>query len=309
MEETNLHLQGFGFDPDHERLFYGHWRFTGRERFNGRYTYPERRVAGFINTLAFALRARDIWLIQGTIPPFPNFSYQLVLLADESFLLILGTSPTPSEREAVFVDARQASEQPSIATAIATCERSLGWRECRGMAFPSEPPGGGEAYWKLIQEGAAQEAEKLAAEARKSGARVRARADAALLATLGDDQLRQRCLDLLGAEGEYDRVISIACTILEDRVRAAIGAPNQLVGVHLMQQAFSVNAPQLRLSNEPPEQQGAMEMYKGTIAFFRNSTGHRIVPTYTREDAIHFLMWVDLLLKIVGEARRPTGAP
>lgn len=309
MEETNLHLRGFGFDPDHERLFHGNWRFTGRESLDGRYAYPERRVAGYINTLAFALRKHNIWLIQGTIPPFPNFSYQLVLLEDESFLLLLGTSPTPSQREAIFVNAKQSTPQPTLETAIAACERSFGWSECRGMVFPPEPPGGGEAYWKLVQVVAEQEAAKLAAEARNSGVRVGARADAVLLATLSDDQLRQRCLDLLGAEGEYDRVISVACTILEDRVRAAIGAPNHLVGIQLMQRAFSARAPHLRLSDELPEQVGAMEMYSGTIAFFRNSTGHRIVPSYTREDAIHFLMWIDLLLKMVGEARRPAGAP
>lgn len=34
-----------------------------------------------------------------------------------------------------------------------------------------------------------------------------------------DAELRQRCADLLGAPGNYDRVVREATTVLEDRIR------------------------------------------------------------------------------------------
>ena len=309
----NPHLS-IGFEPQHQRLFYGNWTslsdwvFPGRLR--DRYPTPYIRIVNFINTLAFKLREYDIFLIQGHIPPFPNFSYKLMYLPDESFFLVLGTSPIPSGREAIFSDESQTNPTLSLEMAIRDCEQTLGWQDCRGFLLPKmEYPGNFQEDWQQLEVIATEKAAEIAAEARNRGMRVRPPTNAALLAAITDDELRQRCTDLLAAEGHYDRVINAACVILEDRVRTAIGAPNRIIGVQLMQDAFNADNPQLRLSNEQPEQLGAMQIYRGTIAFFRNSTGHRIVDTYTKEDAIQFVVWIDLLLKMIGVARRPGIAP
>lgn len=306
---ANPHLR-IGFDRQHQRLFYGNWTspsewiFPGRLR--DRYPDPYIRIVNFINTLAFKLREYDIFLIQGNIPPFPNFSYKLMYLHDETFLLVLGTSPIPSGREANFSDESQTKPTPSLETAIQDCEQTLGWQECRGFLLPTmDHPGNFQEDWQKLEVIATEKAAEIAAEVRNRGVRVRLPTNAALLAAITDDELRQRCTDLLAAEGHYDRVINAACVILEDRVRTTIGAPNRIIGVQLMQDAFNADNPQLRLSDELPEQLGAMQMYRGIIAFFRNSTGHRIVDTYSREDAIQFVVWVDLLLKMIRVARRP----
>jgi uncharacterized protein (TIGR02391 family) len=114
-----------------------------------------------------------------------------------------------------------------------------------------------------------------------------------------DDALRRRCTDLLIADDHYDRVIREACVILENRVRAAIGADASLVGVALMERAFGPNSGVLRLSRNSQEQRGAMELYRGTMAFFRNSAGHNVIDTYTQDDALRFVAWIDILLSMI----------
>ena len=70
-----------------------------------------------------------------------------------------------------------------------------------------------------------------------SGVAYRLRS-ANLPSLVADQELRQRCEDLLVADAHYDRVIREACVILEDRVRKAIGVGESSYGVSLMEKAF-----------------------------------------------------------------------
>ena len=119
---------------------------------------------------------------------------------------------------------------------------------------------------------------------------------------VADDELRRRCEDLLVADAHYDRVIREACVILENRVRTAIGADKSVIGTALMEQAFSPKKGPLRLSDHDQEQLGAMQIYRGIMAFFRNAAGHSLIDNYGQEDALRFVILVDLLLKTIGEA-------
>jgi uncharacterized protein (TIGR02391 family) len=116
---------------------------------------------------------------------------------------------------------------------------------------------------------------------------------------IADDELRQRCEDLLVAEHHYDRVILQACIILENRVRTTIGGNQQMTGTPLMETVFSPKNPKLSFSTVEQEQLGAMQLYRGTIAFFRNTTGHHLIDTYTQDDALRFVAWIDLLLSML----------
>lgn len=120
---------------------------------------------------------------------------------------------------------------------------------------------------------------------------------------IADGELRQRCEDLLSADQHYDRVIREACVILEDRVRLAIRADRTLVGTSLMEQAFSPKNPLLRLSDIEQERLGAMQLYRGMMAFYRNAAGHHLIETYTQEEAFRFVAWVDLLLSMLSKAK------
>lgn len=120
-----------------------------------------------------------------------------------------------------------------------------------------------------------------------------------LPALIADDDLRRRCVDLLASSGDYDRVIREACVVLEDRVRAKVGAESKVTGVPLMESAFSPQAGPLQLSPVREEQIGAMQLYRGVMAFFRNAAGHRLSDTYSQDDALRFVAFVDLLLAMV----------
>lgn len=128
-------------------------------------------------------------------------------------------------------------------------------------------------------------------------------AERSLPSLIADDELRRRCEDLLAADAHHDRVIREACVILEDRVRKTMGAAGKgLVGVTLMEHAFSPKHGLLRLSEHDQEQVGAMQIYRGVMAFFRNAAGHNLIETYDQEDALRFVVLVDLLLATVDKA-------
>lgn len=114
-----------------------------------------------------------------------------------------------------------------------------------------------------------------------------------------DEELRRRCEDLLAAGAHYDRVVREACVILENRVRVAIGADKDVVGTTLMERAFSAKSGPLQLSRLDQEQVGAMQLYRGVMAFFRNDAGHHLIDTYSQEDALRLVAWIDLLLAMV----------
>lgn len=116
-----------------------------------------------------------------------------------------------------------------------------------------------------------------------------------------DSGLHDRCEDLLRADGHFDRAVFQACLVLEERVRAAIGQPN-LRGTALMEIAFTPRQPRIRLSTDEKEQRGAMELYRGLMALLRNPTGHRIVRTYSREDAQRFVVLADFLLALIANS-------
>lgn len=134
-------------------------------------------------------------------------------------------------------------------------------------------------------------------------------AERTLPSLIVDDELRQRCHDLLEAEEHFDRVVREACVILENRVRQAIGAGNSLLGTALMEVALSPKAPKLVLSTQEAEQRGAMELYRGVMGFFRNSAGHKVVSHYSRDDALRFVAWIDLLLDLLKSANTPPSLP
>lgn len=115
-----------------------------------------------------------------------------------------------------------------------------------------------------------------------------------------DPELRRRCVDLLTAEGDHDRAVLQACIVLETRVRAAIGAPDDVIGTALMERAFSAKSPLLRLSRSEAEQLGALQMYRGVMAYYRNPTGHRLHDDFDRDDALRIVAWIDHLLVLMG---------
>lgn len=104
--------------------------------------------------------------------------------------------------------------------------------------------------------------------------------------------------------GEYDTAIFQAFREIEMAVREAGQFPPDMVGEKLMRAAFAIannNQPPGPLTDNqlPIAEQLAMgNMFVGAFGVYRNSTGHRHVPTEP-EEAAEVIMFASQLLRIV----------
>lgn len=105
---------------------------------------------------------------------------------------------------------------------------------------------------------------------------------------IGDNELRQRCSDLLSAPGNYDRVIREATTILEDRIRNK--CPHDLfsrliphsadqAGENLVNKIFAPDNPALSISSERLKRIAFHKMMLGIVSYLRNPYHHNLDPS------------------------------
>jgi uncharacterized protein (TIGR02391 family) len=106
--------------------------------------------------------------------------------------------------------------------------------------------------------------------------------------------------------GQYDLAVFAALRDVEDRVRKLAEAPNSLLGVKLMQQAFSLNGPGplVDTAADPGEQEAAMNLFKGAIGLFKNPTSHRAVSYDNPVIASDIILLADLLLRLLDQVDR-----
>jgi uncharacterized protein (TIGR02391 family) len=121
---------------------------------------------------------------------------------------------------------------------------------------------------------------------------------------LQDQQLRERCRDILLASSHFDRPIREATLILEDRIRkkSGLGGMN---GDALVGAAFNPELSKTLLrvaSNDPDDQRGFTQIMRGIVPTFRNKTHHQIINTFSREDAMRVCAFIDVLLRVVDES-------
>lgn len=100
-----------------------------------------------------------------------------------------------------------------------------------------------------------------------------------------DDQLRSRCTDLLGAPGNYDRVIQEATRVLEDRIRSRV--PHETLsrlipnsgdqsGENLINSVFSVDKPTLSVSDDKVRRIAIRNILVGVVSYLRNPSHHHL---------------------------------
>jgi hypothetical protein len=110
-----------------------------------------------------------------------------------------------------------------------------------------------------------------------------------------DETLRQRCSDLLGAPGSFDRVINQATQVLEDRLRTKLPfeklcdiipeAKNQ-IGETLAHKLLGPATPPIIVSDKPEERSAFHKMVVGMISYLRNPSHHSL-----SEDTEWSLAW------------------
>ncbi|HAJ57554.1 MAG TPA: TIGR02391 family protein [Candidatus Omnitrophica bacterium] len=126
-----------------------------------------------------------------------------------------------------------------------------------------------------------------------------------LINAIENQELKDRCLDLLTARSKFDRVINQATLVLEDSIRQKSGITGK-EGVKLVNEAIKDNALDsvLVIDGEPEEQEGLAHICRGIMLSFRNLTHHKLVDKFSREDALKFCGFIDILLKIIQSAKK-----
>jgi len=146
----------------------------------------------------------------------------------------------------------------------------------------------------------------LVAHKEKARFRKKSTLSLAIEYLIQDQELRDRCGDLLKAKRNFDRVFREATTIMDDRIKKLAGLgrmkPLDAVGKALNpdpQKAI------LKVSDEKYEQDGFYSICKGLVLAFRDPTHHKLSDQFSREDALKFCGFVDALLTVLGKAKKP----
>ena len=106
--------------------------------------------------------------------------------------------------------------------------------------------------------------------------------------------------------GEYEQAIFVAMKAVEVRVRKLAGYGNDLVGVHLMQEAFKPGGPLADPAAPRGEVEGTMALFRGAYAVLRNPSGHREVSFDDVTEAAEAVMTASLLMRMLDKIERRT---
>lgn len=139
-----------------------------------------------------------------------------------------------------------------------------------------------------------------------SGGNRKAAIKATIEYLLQDEDLRQRCSDLLLAKSHFDRAINQGTLLLEDRIRKKAKPNNGMVGENLIGYAFNaeISKSVLKISKNADEQRGYAAILRGVVPAFRNPTHHHVIETFTREEAIRVCAFIDVLLRVVDNSTK-----
>ena len=100
-----------------------------------------------------------------------------------------------------------------------------------------------------------------------------------------EEELRKRCSDLLGAPGNFDRVVREATTVLEDRIRhrppfqvlaKVIPHSGEQTGQNLINKLFNPDIPVLSRSSDKLGRIAFRNILVGVVSYLRNPYHHRL---------------------------------
>jgi uncharacterized protein (TIGR02391 family) len=141
----------------------------------------------------------------------------------------------------------------------------------------------------------------------KSGLSKKASLKVAIEYLIQDQDLRARCQDILLASSNFDRPVSQATLVLEDRIRKKAQPTQKLVGESLVGYAFNEDLSKTVLrvaSNDSDDQRGFTQILRGIVPAFRNKTHHHIITSFSREEAMRVCGFIDVLLRVVDSSTK-----
>jgi uncharacterized protein (TIGR02391 family) len=121
-----------------------------------------------------------------------------------------------------------------------------------------------------------------------------------------DQELRSRCQNELLASADFDKAVSQATLVLEERIRTKAQLMG-LIGEPLVNEAFkeSLSTTMLRVaSGDAGEQRGFTQILRGLVPTFRNKTHHFIIKNFSREEAMRVCGFIDVLLSVVDSSEK-----
>jgi hypothetical protein len=127
-----------------------------------------------------------------------------------------------------------------------------------------------------------------------------------------DDELKRRVLPILGAGSAdpmmWDSAVRTAGVILEERLRVVGGISDAgRMGLGLVNDVFGNDGTLAGSFSLDGERQGYRDLYAGVVGAFRNRYAHRLIDPLP-EDGGAFIVFVNLLLKMLEDLRQPTTA-
>jgi uncharacterized protein (TIGR02391 family) len=149
---------------------------------------------------------------------------------------------------------------------------------------------------------------KIAEQARTAKPSINKRASRklALEYLIEDEELFSRCQSELLASAHFDKAVSQATLVLEERIRNKARLTG-LVGEGLINSAFNENLDKTMLrvaSGDAGDQRGFTQILRGLVPTFRNKTHHFIIKNFSREEAMRVCGFIDVLLRVVDGATK-----
>jgi uncharacterized protein (TIGR02391 family) len=104
--------------------------------------------------------------------------------------------------------------------------------------------------------------------------------------------------------GNYTDAVRRAYVEVINEVKKRAETPPSLDGVDLMNKAFSKHKPLLKVSDDPDQQEGAMNLFKGAVSMIRNPPSHSNEVKLDKNEADELLWFATCLLRILDGSMR-----
>lgn len=194
-----------------------------------------------------------------------------------------GDDPTLVEAEALIEQAREILRDSEHAGVVPKWRsRRINYNHFAYVQDIRATLGSLNAALPVVIENLSQEREDLPSkisllEARLSESESRSIA-------IKDDELRERCLDLLLRSGKADTAVRDDTVVLEDRVRRVAQLGNEFYGTGLIDRALNPTKGALEFDGTAQEREGLYQLFRGTVVSSRIQPRTELSPTTSQPE-------------------------